>query len=100
MQSLDATPWSMTFAEPVASDVVALVRELLGDPVAHDAQTFLFDSLTRLTQIGLTVIASRARARPAVTLFHVAGVVDLSNGEQYRATLLGWNRVGLSHIES
>jgi hypothetical protein len=95
MQPLAATPWSLTFAEPVAADVVALVRELLGVPVAHDDRTFLFDSITRLTQIGLTVISSRARSQPGVALCNVAAVIELSNGEHYRATLLGWVRIDL-----
>jgi hypothetical protein len=89
----NATPWSMTFDAPIEGDALALALELLGHPAAHDRQTFLFDSIARVTQIALTCISTRVGHAPALALYHVADIVALGDGELYRATQYGWQRV-------
>lgn len=82
------------FNDEVGADVVALMRELYGEPAASDGKTFLFDKgLERVSRTGMTAVANRAKQPASLEVYPAGDVVTMSDGTQYRVTPNGWQKV-------
>lgn len=84
---------SISFKSKVGADVVALMRQLYGEPAALDGRTFLFDRADRISRTGMTAIANRAGQPASVGIHGTDEVVTMADGTQYVVTPDGWRKV-------
>lgn len=84
----------ISFKDEVGADVVALMRELYGEPAASDGKTFLYDKgLERVSRTAMNAIANRAKQPASLEMYGADDVVTMSDGTQYRVTPNGWQKV-------
>ena len=82
---------SLNFQEPVDSDVIARIKELL-TVKANDDKTFLIDDQT-IEAAKMKVIANAAKQPAAIELHGVGEIKELADGSRYRATTRGWIKI-------
>lgn len=92
--STQGAAMSISFRKKVGAEVIALMRQLYGEPAASDGQTFLFDRMDRVSRIGMTAIARRAKQPASVGIHGTDDIVTMADGTHYAATPNGWQRVG------
>lgn len=81
---------SLNFSNPVDSLIKARIKEALGEPVAADDRTFLFDKMKSVEQRLMKEVANAA-AQPAVLEMNDIGdIKTLDDGTQYKLTADGW----------
>ena len=84
---------SISFKKAPTADVIALMRQLYGDPAAQDEKAFLYDDLRSLSTTGMTALANRAGQPVSAQIHRQDEIKTLSDGTQYVVTAHGWRKL-------
>ena len=81
---------SVNFPNPLNSEQISFMLEMLGRPDAHDGQTFLFSSQSISNANRLANVVQQ----PVAVELHAEGEIKtMADGTQYRVTRSGWRKV-------
>ena len=84
---------SMSFINPINEETAAAIRDLCGEPVAHDERTFLFDgSATKLIR-AIPEISRKAKQSATVESHSEGAIHTMSDGTRYQVTPKGWQKI-------
>lgn len=93
LETLQNSALGIVFAREVPFEVVEVILEICGVPVAHDYRTFLFDRISGLSRTAMAAIANRARRPASVVVYSLGDRVYLAGGDWHEVTKNGWQRV-------
>lgn len=93
---------SVNFQKPVSSAIFEQLKEAMGEPVATDNRTFLYDRMRGVEQRLMKEIANAAKQPVAVELNTVGDIKVMDDGQRYELTPDGWRLIasGDSNAES
>lgn len=81
---------SINFQKPVSNAIYEQLKEAMGEPVATDRRTFLYDQVRTVEQRLMKEIANAAKQPVIVELNSVGDIKTMDDGQRYELTPEGW----------
>jgi len=85
---------SMNFDRPVDDEIIEKIKNVFGEPAAHDRKTFIFDRMAEIHQSEIKEIANSAKQVATVEVNGEGDIKTMADGTRYQVTPQGWRKLG------